>query len=327
MPPREFDLIRGIARRAGTRDDVVLGIGDDGALLELPDGELLVASTDTLISGVHFPPDTPPAAIGFKALAVNLSDLAAMGASPRWVLLALTLPLAEEDWLDDFLQGFLGLASQHDVSLVGGDTTRGPLAVTVTALGVVPRGQSLDRRGARPGDWVVVSGVPGRAALALDRLRQAGGDFSQLAPHLLDALERPQPRLDLGRFLRGRVHSAIDISDGLLQDLGHLLPEDGGLGAEIWLDQLPVDDDLSAVPAQRRWTLQLTGGDDYELCFTVPDRERGAWEDWAETLKLPLTAIGRIDEGDGIRCLHQGRPWQPPAAAGFEHFSGEGDEP
>lgn len=251
----EFDLIARIRQRVVLRDDVVLGIGDDGALLAPPPGQLLAVTMDTLNAGVHFPPETAPADIGWKALAVNLSDLAAMGAEPAWCTLSLTLPRADTAFVDGFCDGFLALAAQHGVALVGGDTTRGPLSVSITAHGFVPAGAALRRDGARIGDEVWVSGSLGDAAGAL-RQWQAG---APMAPALRDRLDRPTPRVALGQALRGLASACIDISDGLLADLTHICRA-SGVGAEVDIDALPASDALrSAFDADVRRTTTKVG--------------------------------------------------------------------
>ena len=254
--------------------------------------------------------------MGHKSLAVNLSDLAAMGAEPAWFLLALTLPQDKPAWLEDFAEGMAALAGQAGIRLVGGDTTSGPLNICVTAAGLVEPGQALARNGARPGDLVVVSGVPGRAALALDQIR-SGSDPQTV---VRQALDYPQPRLELGLALRGLASSCIDVSDGLLADLGHIL-EQSGVGAEIDLEKLQADDSLAAIPAGRRWPLQLAGGDDYELCFTVPAAHAGRLEQASAVGAVRLSVIGRIREGQGIVVREPGgQPYQVPGR-GYEHFS------
>ena len=308
----EFDLIARIRQRAASRGDVVLGIGDDCALLAPLPGQLLAVTMDTLNAGVHFPPETAPADIGWKALAVNLSDLAAMGAEPAWCTLALTLPHADAAFVDGFCDGFLALAAQHGVALVGGDTTRGPLSVSITAHGFVAAGEALRRDGARVGDEVWVSGTLGDAAGAL-RQWQAG---APMAPALQARLDRPTPRVALGRALRGIASSAIDVSDGLLADLAHVCHA-SGVGAEIDVDALPASDALrAAFDADVRRTLQATGGDDYELCFTAPIAQRAALEALSRALALPLARVGRVVPGTGVACAAL-----PQGTVGYQHFA------
>jgi len=235
----EFTLIERIRARAATRPDVLLGIGDDAALLAVPAGQALVVTTDTLIAGVHFPAETAPADIGWKALAVNLSDLAAMAATPAWCTLALTLPDADGDWVDAFLDGFLELAEQHGVALVGGDTTGGPLSITVTAQGFVPSDVALRRDGAQAGDDIWVTGTLGDAAGGLAQWQRQG----LMSAKLRHRLDRPTPRVAAGLGLRGLAHAAIDVSDGLAADLGHVLAA-SRLGAEVELGRLPTSRSL-----------------------------------------------------------------------------------
>lgn len=309
----EFDLIARIRSRAdASRADVVLGIGDDAALLAPPPGLQLAVAMDTLNAGVHFPAGTAPSDIGWKALAVNLSDLAAMGAIPAWCTLSLSLPASDDGFVDGFLDGFLALARQHDVALVGGDTTRGPLSVCVTAHGFVAPGGALRRTGAGIGDDLWVSGTLGDAAAALAQW-QAGGAID---PALRARLDRPTPRVALGHALRGLASACIDVSDGLLADLGHLCAA-SGVGAEVEVDALPASPAIAvAFDAEARRRLQATGGDDYELCFSAQPAQREA------IAALPgTTRIGRIVAGDGVRATTAtGQPWQP-ARAGYQHFA------
>lgn len=353
----EFDLIQRIRQRATARGDVVLGIGDDAALLQPPAGRQLVVAMDTLNAGVHFPVDTAPADIGWKALAVNLSDLAAMGAAPAWCTLSLSLPDGDPAWVDGFLDGFIGLADRHAVSLVGGDTTRGPLSVCVTAHGVIEPGRALRRDGARAGDDVWVTGTLGDAAAALSLLRPlppgAGGGESpakgstshavvapaglQPSPHpllrgergsapqvaaLMQRLHRPTPRIEAGRALVDMAHAAIDISDGLLADVGHLVRASGA-SVHIDVDVLPTSDPLQATfRGELRRTLQATGGDDYELCFTAPVSARGRIASLGASLGLRVTQIGRVEEGEGVHAfLADGNAWRP-SRTGYSHFEG-----
>jgi len=366
----EFDLIARIRDRcAHRRSDVALGIGDDAALLDVPPGQQLVACTDTLVAGVHFPTVAAPEDIGWKALAVNLSDLAAMGAEPAWALLALTLPDADAPFVEHFADGFATLANQHAVALIGGDITQGPLSVTVTALGFIPRHSALTRGGARVGDAVFVTGTLGDAAGALCLLQDlqeshpprspfvrkgedkphplpaegrsganarasagreaAGGGVAAFRQHvredadasLLARLNRPEPRVAAGLALRGVASACIDVSDGLLADLGHVCAA-SGVGAEIEADALPISSQLAAsFDAQACRDLALSGGDDYELCFTEPSaRETEIVEKLAHA-GCGVTRIGRIVAGSGIRVLDANANEIEIARAGWEHFA------
>lgn len=319
---KEFQLIRQIQQEisvsspAESDQGVKLGIGDDAAVLEVPAGRHLVAATDTLNAGTHFPVDTSPYDIGYKCLAVNLSDMAAMGAVPRWALLSLSLSPseAEPQWIQSFTDGFKSLAQTWGVILVGGDTTSGPLSVSLTALGLIEPGRQLTRSGANPGDLLVVSGTIGGAARALE-LIQAGKPAT--GQHLLD---RPQPRVKLGQALVGYASACIDISDGLLADLGHVL-EASGCGARIQLEKLPQAGSLAGLELEMKWKYQLSGGDDYELLFTLPSRHEGKLADWSQQLDISLSVIGEIEKGQGARCFGPDGAVYDPQSAGFEHFS------
>ncbi|MEO1767188.1 thiamine-phosphate kinase [Thiobacter aerophilum] len=317
--PSEFELIARYFTRPARR--TVLGVGDDAALVRVGAGKELVAAADMLVVGRHFFPDDDPESLGHKALAVNLSDFAAMGAVPRWALLSIALPEVDEAWLAAFTRGLFALADAHGVALIGGDTTRGPLTFAFTVLGEIERGAALRRSGARVGDEVWVSGTLGDAALALAALNRAvplsPGELAQLLPRL----HRPVPRLALGRRLVGVAHAAIDISDGLLADLGHVL-EASGVGAEIQLTALPVSPVLAAwqTHAVARRAL-LAGGDDYELCFTAPRSAHEAIVRLGRRLGVPVTAIGCITRAPGLVVLDgQGRPVDCEEK-GFDHFA------
>lgn len=316
---QEFELIRQIQQETSVSGEgVKLGIGDDAAIMEVPRGKFLVAATDTLNVDRHFPADTEAFDIGHKCLAVNLSDLAAMGAAPRWALLSLSLPEPDARWVRAFTAGFRSLAQVHNVSLVGGDTTRGPLSINVTALGLVDAGQGLLRSDAKVGDLVVVSGALGGAARVLDLL--------QSGTHVRDreSLDRPQPRIRLGQALAGYANACIDISDGLLADLKHIT-EASDCAASIDTNSLPVPKELQGLEDTEKWNYQLAGGDDYELLFTLPPQHSGMLDLWREQLNLDLTVIGRIEEGEGVQCLNPDGGLFEPGRAGFEHFP-EGED-
>jgi len=314
----EFDLIARLRAAAGAfRQDVLIGIGDDGAVLRVPRGRELVVVMDTLVAGVHFPRGTAAADIGWKALAVNLSDLAAMGAEPAWATLALTLPRPDARWVKDFARGFAALAKRHHVALVGGDTTRGPLTITVQAHGFVPPRQALRRDGARAGDAIFVSGTLGDAAAGLAIVQRRLRTDATTTKRLRARLDRPVPRVLLGLALRELASAAIDVSDGIAADLGHVL-DASGVGAALDLDALPASSALCAlVPDVRaRRALQL-GGDDYELCFTVPRNKVARVAAIARALRTPLTRIGTIERAPGLRDAN-GRAL---ARSGYAHFS------
>jgi thiamine-monophosphate kinase len=316
----EFDIIARYFARKAARDDVLLGVGDDAALLAPTVGQVLVAAVDTVVEGRHFLPGTPPASIGHNALAVNLSDLAAMGAEPAWALLSLSLPEADERWLEEFARGLHTLASRHGVALVGGDTVSGPCVVTVTVLGYVPAGAALRRDGARPGDTIFVSGTPGMAAAGLQLLRDGRAAFDADDPRVRRLLQA-EPRLALGRALRGRATAAMDVSDGLLGDLGKLAAA-SGVGARVDLERLPVASLLAAGhDRSESERLVLHGGDDYELLFTLPgdDVERRVAEIEAQS-GCAIHRIGEIFAGRGVHCLRDGRE-EAVSGGGYDHFA------
>ena len=321
----EFDLIRRLQETIEVsgkdRDlDCAVGIGDDAAVLNCPAGRQLAVCTDTLVEGVHFPVNTCAHSVGYKSLAVNLSDLAAMGAEPAWFFMALTLPEENRSWLDKFADGMAGLAKEAGIILAGGDTTTGPLSITITALGLLEPGTAMTRYGAHEGDLVVVSGEPGRAANALrilkDRNTPDAGD--------LQALEYPRPRLALGRSIRGMATACIDVSDGLVADLGHVL-EQSGKGAEIELGALPPVDSLAALDAEQRWQLQIAGGDDYELCFTINPADVGRLDAVSGETGVQLSIIGRIT-ASGIVLRKPGGGVYSQMAEGYQHFSARNGE-
>ena len=320
MPLGEFELIKRFFSHAGPqRRDVSLGIGDDAALVRVPEGAELVVSVDTIVAGVHFPAAVSPADIGYRALAVNLSDIAAMGATPAWATLALTLPAAEESWLEGFCSGFFALASAHDVMLIGGDTTSGPLSVTVQIMGHAPIGKALRRSGARAGDLIVVSGHVGDAAAGLALLQQQAAADQRPRDQLVARFLRPEPRIALGLALRDVASAAIDISDGLGADLTHIL-ESSGVGAHLSLDSLPLSEALAtSFESQRALELALGGGDDYELCITVPPQRLPMLSQIASTCACPLTRVGIIEAQPGLRCTLGGIA-VAPTQGGFQHF-------
>lgn len=315
--PSEFQLINQYFKQRGSHQGVTLGIGDDAALLNIPHGEMLVATTDTFIAGRHFPEHTHPFAIGHKALAVNLSDLAAMGATPRWVLLAVTLPKAEAFFLQEFANGIFNLANQYKVAVVGGDTTKGALSITITALGTVPTGQAIRRDGAKVGDGIYVSGTVGDAGLglqlALNQYKAKNLTDEQQA-YCRARLDYPQPRIILGLALRSLATACLDISDGLAQDLGHIL-QASHVGAELYLEQLPLSPTLSVLPIEQALTLALNSGDDYELCFTLPDDK--AIE--IVNAGVPIKRIGRIVADVGVKMSYQGQA-MTINQQGYQHF-------
>jgi thiamine-monophosphate kinase len=315
----EFDLIARHFTRA--TPGAVLGVGDDCALLAPTPGMQLAVSSDMLLEGSHFSPQDSPAGIGHKSLAVNLSDLAAMGATPRWATLSIALPEANDAWLTAFARGFFRMADQHGIELVGGDTTRGALTIGITVIGEVPPGQALRRDGAQPGDDVWASGTIGSAALAL-AYRQGRLFMEQVdAARVLPALYLPTPRVELGIALRGVASSAIDISDGLLADLGHIL-ERSQVGARLEFAALPT------LPAAQAYLHEkvardcvLAGGDDYELCFTAPAERRDAVAAAAQSAGVAVTRIGRIAAEPGLSVVGPDGQQVQIDKAGYDHFA------
>jgi thiamine-monophosphate kinase len=320
----EFDLIRRFfmpRRAAAAAPGVTLGIGDDAAVLALPPDTELVAAVDTLVEGRHFPAGTDARSIGHRALAVNLSDIAAMGATPAWATLALTLPCVEEAWLEGFSTGLLDLADAHGVALVGGDTTRGPLTVSLQILGHVPRGAALRRSGARAGDLLAVTGTLGDAGAGLKFAASPPMSETRAAcRELVRRFDYPTPRVEFGLAARGIATAAMDLSDGLVGDLPKMA-QASGLAARVAVERLPLSDAMRTVVADeqaRRWA--LAAGDDYELLLAVPALRFGALAAKARQLNLTLTAIGEFRAGDGVTWELNGREYVP-GVMGWDHFA------
>lgn len=316
----EFELIHhyfASAACARRSDGVALGIGDDGALLEPDDGQQLAVSTDTLVAGIHFPPGSDPFQLGQRALAVTASDLAAMGAEPLGFTLALTLPEADPDWLQGFVRGLDEMAAHCRLCLVGGDTTRGPLSMTLTVFGQVPRGQALLRSGAQPGDWLCVSGELGDAAAALPLVLSQRDVIDAAEQKLLARYWRPEPQLQLGQALRGKATAALDISDGLLADCGHIARA-SGVGLLIEMEKLPLSSALlQTLDRQQARRCALSGGDDYQLAFTVPPAQLAELQrHWPE-----IRVIGRAVNGDFVQLIDtDGSVIDTRGIAGYQHF-------
>jgi thiamine-monophosphate kinase len=311
MPLSEFSLIqRFFTKQRITNPSTHLGIGDDCALLSIPEGFELAVTTDTMVENVHFFAGADPELLGHKLLAVNLSDLAAMGALPISVTLALTLPKVDESWLTAFAHGFLKLAERYSVDLIGGDTTSGPLTLTVQAMGLVPKGRALRRSAAHPGDFIYMTGCLGDAGLGL-KIKQGYNCANPEAA--LTRFNRPEPQVDAGQVLIGIAHACIDLSDGLAGDLGHIL-EQSQVGACLDWDALPLSEAvLTYIKDTGDWSMPLTAGDDYELCFTVCPEQ-------AAQLTIAATKIGVIEPEPGLR-LNKSGTTQPLEVKGFEHFS------
>lgn len=319
----EFDLIARHFRRPARRSP--LGVGDDCALLAPAAGMQLAVSSDLLVEGRHFLSTVEPARLGHKALAVNLSDLAACGAKPLAFTLALALPTVDDAWLEGFSHGLFALADAHDCELVGGDTTRGPLNICITAFGELRPGQALRRGAARAGDDLYLSGRTGEARLALALLQgeawAGGAGVLHATPGLRQRLDRPTPRLALGQALAGVARAAIDVSDGLAGDLGHIL-QASGLGAELDLPAVPVAPALQALPPARQWDCLLHGGDDYELLFTADPGSRAAIEAAAQASATPVARIGHLTSEPGVWGVHANGTRHAVATRGFDHFGG-----
>lgn len=321
MSLSEFSLISRYFTRRINRPDVLLGIGDDCALLNLPAGMALAVSMDTLVAGVHFPHHTSPQDIGYKLMAVNLSDLAAMGAQPAWITLALTLPESDEVWLDAFCRGLFELADRYQMSLIGGDTTHGPLTLTLQVHGFVPTGQALRRDGARPGDLIYVTGTLGDGGLGL---RCAQSSITLVEDHrqyAISRLNRPTPRIEAGLILRGLASSAIDVSDGLLADLDHILTA-SCVGAVLELSKLPLSPAyLAAYDHIGGIEMALSAGDDYELCFTVSPGNVAQVEAALGHLGCGFSCIGQIRSEAGLSCRRADASEYVPVTKGYDHFA------
>lgn len=310
MTLNEFDIIQTFFdKQTQANANIILGIGDDAAIVAVPEHHELIITTDTLVANVHFPSHTSAYDIAYKALAVNLSDLAAMGATPAWVTLALTLPEANEQWLTDFSKGFFTLANHYHVALIGGDITRGPLSITIQAHGIIPKGTALRRDGAQVDDLIYVTNTLGDAGLALTYHQK-----KTLSQNILDKFYRPEPQIVIGEKLRGIANAAIDISDGLAADLGHILKK-SHVGAEIIVDKIPLSKSLlETVSIEEGIQLALTAGDDYELCFTVPENKL------SQLNNKHLTCIGKITRNAGLDLHYQNGKKYDLKNHGYQHF-------
>ena len=315
----EFDIIKNyFTKQSIHRTDVIIGIGDDAAIVKVPPQHELVVTTDSLLVDVHFPASTSPADIAHKALAVNLSDLAAMAATPAWFTLALTIPNADTIWLSAFADGLFKLAYRYQIELIGGDLTRGPLSITIQAMGYIPEQQAILRSLAKPGDLIYVTGQLGEAGLALKLLSQKKIGSENLS--LLERLNRPEPRIEVGERLRGIAHAAIDISDGLAADLGHIL-EESHVGAVIYVDKLPFSTTLKhLVSVEEAIALALNSGDDYELCFTVSSQKKMEIEKRLSDITCSMTCIGYITQQSGLVCQYQNGIRYHGTIQGYQHF-------
>jgi thiamine-monophosphate kinase len=327
LPPSglgEFELIRRFFTRDGRArrgPGVILGVGDDAALLEMPKDSDLVVAVDTIVAGRHFLEGAAARSIGHRALAVNLSDIAAMGATPLWATLALTLPGVDADWLEEFAAGFFDLADAHGVTLVGGDTTGGPLTVSVQIMGHVPRGTALRRSGAQAGDVLVVSGTLGDAAAGLNLLKTAGHSASSReAQELIRRFDFAEPRVALGQCARGIARAAMDLSDGLVGDLPKLA-QASGLAAHVSVERLPLSSAMrTTVSPDQALEWALAGGEDFELLLAVPPQRLNELQSAADRLNLMLTAIGELRSGAGVTWSLNGKDFVPNLS-GYDHFA------
>ena len=317
----EFDLIKRYFSRKSLQNEVILSVGDDCAITSIPSGYQLAITTDTLVEGTHFLPSISPADLAYKSVAVNLSDLAAMGATPTWMSLALTLPEIKEAWLAEFSQSLFAILDRYGVSLIGGDTTKGRLSITLTAQGFLPKNQGLFRHQAKVGDWIFVSGFLGDSAAGLDLLLQNRKMENESDRYFIQRHLHPTPRVELGLALRSFSCCALDISDGLLADLGHIL-ERSQVGAEIYLENLPHSRHLCTQYEQTQAEkFALTGGEDYELCFTVSEEKREEMEQVLRSQGIKVTRIGQIlPATSGLNLLKNGEKVALPEHCGFDHF-------
>ena len=321
MATGEFNLINTYFLSSSNRKDVVLGIGDDCAIVSVPEDRQLAMTTDTLIDGVHFPSGTSPEDIACKAIAVNLSDLAAMGAEPAWLTLALSLPRLDESWIKSFSDSFRTTAEKYHVQLIGGDTTQGPLSITVQAMGLVEPDNIMRRDGARTGDLIYVSGTLGDAAAGL-RILQQGQAVDTNQAWLANRLNRPQARVELGLKASSYCKCAIDISDGLAADLGHVL-EASNCGATVNIDSIPLSHQLVEYSINRNevdWDMVLSGGDDYELCLVVNPEHEDKLMQTASEISLALTRIGVIEQHTTLNIVDNKGTKYLPDRGGYEHF-------
>ena len=319
MSHSEFEIIKKFFQKNITQTkEIKHGVGDDAAIVAVPENMELALSMDTFISGIHFPENTRPEDVGYKSLAINISDMAAMGAVPHWAMLSLTIPDADREWLEKFSRGFFEMADKSGVKLIGGDLNRGPLSITVQIHGLLPAGSAITRGGARIDDLVYVSGQLGDAGLALAIYNHSLSIPELHHASVIERLNRPEPRTALGIKLREMATSAIDISDGLISDLGHILDK-SRCGAIINPEHLPLSDAFGNLPGEKSWNIAITAGDDYELCFTIPPDKQSILENNPE-LEVPVHCIGKIVDGSGIQWIKSDGLHFEPTGPGFQHF-------
>jgi thiamine-monophosphate kinase len=319
--PTEFNIIDKYFTRPSQNAD--LSVGDDAALIQISAGHQLAISTDMSVAGTHFLENCPAYFVGWKSLAVNVSDMAAMGATPKWATLAIALPKIDENWLAEFSRGFFACADAFGISLIGGDTTRGPINISVQIMGEVPIGKALRRDGAKAGDEIWVSGTLGEAALGLAQLQNKLNENSLSEAErkiCIDALQAPHPRVALGLALQDIANSAIDISDGLLADLGHVL-ERSKLGANLYWEQIPHVNIINSIDVKKLQSLSLAGGDDYELCFTAPASEHDLILEIGKKLNFKLSAIGETTQETKLNLYDKNHQLIELKSTGYDHFS------
>ncbi len=321
MASSEFELIKKYFQKL-TEDDpsVKCGIGDDAAIIQIPPGMELVLSMDTLLEDTHFPAETDPFDIGHKGLAANLSDMAAMGAEPKWVLLSISLPENDEPWLEKFSSGFLELAKQHSVSLIGGDMSRGPLSITLQIQGLVPTGTALKRDGAQEGELIYVTGTLGDAGVGLDIIQGKLSISNEHKSFFLRSLNRPEVSVEAGLRLREIANSSIDISDGLIADLGHIL-DASHVGAEIEVEKMPLSEAMQqCIDKTTAWNYALTSGDDYKLCFTASAEKHDLVLDTFKGINISVACIGKINGETGLQLMTPEGTCFEPLGKSYQHF-------
>jgi thiamine-monophosphate kinase len=320
MSTTEFDLIEHhFKKRSVNCKNILTGIGDDAAILKIKEGQHLAVSTDTLVSGIHFPKNVSAYDIGYKSLSVNLSDMAAMSAEPLWATLSLTLPDKNEPWITEFTKGFFDIANKHSVALVGGDLTHGPLSITVQIIGSIPAGMALCRDRAIADENIYVTGVLGMASLALSILNGEISGYTKPTDECLNRLNRPDPRVNIGLSLRGLASAAIDISDGLVADLGHILKA-SSVGAEIILDNIPIYNKMTNIEHKQILSFGLNRGDDYELCFTANKKFHDEMKIIANRNNCEITCIGKITHGNKLIWKTKSGELVDIDSGGYQHF-------
>jgi thiamine-monophosphate kinase len=321
MPASEFELIKTYFQDLTDKDpSVKCGIGDDAAIIQIPRDKEIVLSIDTLLEGTHFPVDTNPADIGYKALAVNLSDMAAMGAVPKWVLLSISIPDNDEVWIKEFASGFFGLAQQHSVSLIGGDMSRGPLSITIQIQGLLTADTALKRDGAQIDDLIYVTGTLGDAGVGLDIIQGNQSIGNEYKTFFLNSLNRPDISVEAGLRIREIANSAIDISDGLIADLGHIL-QASHVGSEVEVEEIPLSIAMQqCIDKETAWNYALTSGDDYKLCFTASAEQHVLITNTFKEINIPVHCIGKINGDTGLQLKLPDGTCFESSGKSYQHF-------